>query len=196
MIELMLAVAVELSVGRTQFRQAEDGLWYQSEFDHSIDLNSTSWAVGIKYENWRFGYEHFGSVKSHALATASDEDYLNGAPYWPLSNWYGQGETRGIYLARQFDITDDFYAEVGAWVYRSSWLMTIPDWRACENCEPRHVQVKHNNGTQYNGLIGLGCRVTEQLDVSLTYRAVQNDGDQWPTIVRDYSPNLSVRFRF
>lgn len=196
MIELMLAVAVELSAGNTQFRQAEDGLWYQSEFDHNIDLNSRSWAVGIKYDNWRFGYEHFGSVKSHALATASDEDYLDGPPYWPLSNWHGKGETRGLYLTRQFDITDKFYAEVGAWIYQSSWLMTIPDWRACETCEPQYLQVKHNNETQYNGVAGVGYRLSDHFDLSLTYRAVQNGGDQWPTIVRDYSSNLSVRFSF
>ena len=197
MLEIIaLCASLQIGVGHTEFRKAEDGLWYQAEFDHTVDLSATSWSVGIKHEKWRFGYEYFGRVTSHALATASDEDYLDGPPYWPLSNWYGKGETRGIYLTREFDISEHFFVELGAWAYQSTWLMTIPDWRACETCQTQFVQVKHNNDVQYNGLLGIGYRPSDGIDIALTVRAVQNGGDEWPTIVRDYSPNLSFRVSF
>lgn len=55
------AADLEFSVGKSQFTTIADGTWYQEPFNHTINLKSTSYSVGVAskfYGNfdWHIGY--------------------------------------------------------------------------------------------------------------------------------------------
>jgi hypothetical protein len=180
----------DAAIGLTQFDRHRDGVWYQRPYPHDLDLRSASLRLGIVVDRWRFGAEYLGTVRSHALAKASDSAYLEGRTY-PLSTWHGKGRTYGAYVIRDFT---PFYG--GAYLYRTTWDMHIPDWRpcvsgpdgpACVADTPRPLSVSGAARWALTPVVGV-C--FGPLDLSV--RHIQTHGDPYPSIARGLAWNLSA----
>lgn len=188
----------DAAIGLTQFDRHQDGIWYQQPYPHDIDLRSASLRMGIVVDRWRFGAEYLGSVHSTALAKASDHAYLHGRTY-PLSSWYGQGRTYGAYVIRDFT---PFYA--GAYLYRTTWDMHIPDWRpcasgngasghdgaACTADTPRPLSVHGSARWALTPVVGVCFG-----HVDMSVRQIQTHGDPYPSIASGLAWNLSATTR-
>ena len=201
------AVSPEFGIGMTRFGKQVDGVWYQQPYPHTLDLRSTSWKVGLTGKHgwrWHAGYEHLGKYDSYALAKGSDHAYLHGRQY-PLSTWIGNGEAGGLYVSAGPEYKSGSYTlhpTIGAYWYRASWTMHIPNWVGCawhdeHNCPllpPRPLTVHGLNKTYLGGMLGLSL-ARENVSLDLTARQIQTHGDPYPPIIKGVTWNASMTIR-
>ncbi len=202
-VALMLAVGLAMSahaetvvsVGVTQFHAAPNGIWYQEAFDHKLNMTSPSFQIEYKNGPYSIGYLHAGRVSSYAKATASDANYdlqtnTCVGKCWPMSTWYGKGDVQGISLmyTKQYG---NVFIEGGVLISRPTWTMTIPDWRGCETCEPRYLQVVHNPKLIPLPMFGIGYKFG---DYKIKYKLIPTNatGDDWPAVYRGLSSAIFI----
>jgi hypothetical protein len=193
------ANAVEFSagLGGSKF-STKDGIWYQSEFDHTINANSKSamlradYSIDDKY-SLGAGYLYLGKVSIDAKASASDSDHS-----WPLSHWIGYGDVKGVFLTGKRRWESGWFIEGGAYAYRPTWQEYIPDWRACATCETKPVSVAHVPHTKLSPIYGGGYR-HGPFTIEATQVWVNGDGPQFVkalkgnAIVEDFSAGYTDR---
>lgn len=204
---------LELGLGITHATHQDNMTWWQEEFPHKLRMNSPSVSVGLKQvvaENvlgferayGRVGYEYLGRFSSSALATASDEDYgacrYHTETCWPLSHWYGVGTVQGLYATLQPEIDMQGYSiffEGGMSLYRSSWRVSIPDWRPTREGPVQSLTATHATRWEATYILGLGVR-SGALSAAYTVRRAEATGDLFPAIYRGTAKNLSLRYSF
>ena len=199
----------DAAIGLTQFDRHRDGVWYQRPYPHTFDLRSASWKVGVTggYRwRWHAGYEHLGKYDSYALAKGSDHAYLHGRQY-PLSTWIGNGKAHGLYVSAGPEYKVGGYTLhpiIGAYWYRASWTMNIPDWVGCSrmvpdgpDCppgKPQPLTVHGLNKPYLGGMLGLSL-ARENVSLDLTARQIQTHGDPYPPIIKGVTWNASLTIR-
>lgn len=167
-------LSLALGLGLTHFSLAQDGTWYQRRFPYSVTQTVPSVSLSLRTEDWQAGVVYLGQVRSTALATASDADYEDGPPDWPLSRWNGWGDAYGVFAG--YRLTP--YLSAGAMLYTSRWRMDIPDWRHCADCEPQHLTVWHQQRMEKTLYLS-----GEWHGFGLTYyHRIRAGGDEWPAI--------------
>lgn len=161
-------VCLQIALGASHFTTGPDGVWYQSEFAHTIHTESATAAIGLSGDNWRAGYQYLGRVTSTALASASDSDHN-----WPLSHFDGHGYVDGLYAAWV-----PRWIEIGAYAYRARWQEHIPDWRHCADCAPVDLTVTHRPTWDITPYVGVHYG-----PVAITYRHdIRARSDAWPAV--------------
>ena len=164
------AAEVTLSLGASQF-SAVDGIWWQSENPHTLNLRSPSGAIRVDSDpinGWSLGLGYLYLGKTAANAVASADDGLSpGAPgydplctgqCWPKSHWIGYGDVKGLFVEARKQFDNGLYAEGGAYVYRPTWQEYIPDWRACATCAPTYLEISHDNQIKISPIYAVGYR--------------------------------------
>lgn len=98
------ALDLELSVGTTKFGQTDNGIWYQNGFDHTLDLQSPSYSIGVSTYltsgmRGRLEYTYLGntSIKARGVADANYNgvDGCNGS-CWNINHYHTSGSVRGF----------------------------------------------------------------------------------------------------
>lgn len=183
----MYDLALAISLGLSHFSLAPNGTWYQEGFPYEVTQTVPSISVGIDTKYFELGYTYLGKVKSSAEATASDADYNDGPPYWPLSHWNGSGDVSGLYAGGHVGpIT------VGAYVYKPTWKMDIPDWRHCAECQPQHLTVWHDPKWEVTPYVKVQYK-----GLSLTYyHHIAAGQDEWPAIYEGKVINFSYTWEY
>ena len=203
----------EVGIGVTQFGRAIDGRWVQAPFPHTTDMRSGSSSVGFRWATGRqigpfdnlylrAGYEYQGRASSTAEATASDENYAACAagrePCWPMSHWIGRGDVQGLYVSLLPERMVDgigLHLELGAYLYRPRWEVTIPDWIGSPDDTPHLVHVVHTPKWQVSPTLGFGLR-RGAWALAYTIRRISADGDDYPAIYDKACHNISLRWTF
>jgi hypothetical protein len=188
--------ALEIGLGITQFGQQPDGVWYQKPFPHTMVVTSPSVLLGYNNGTYRGGYEYIGTVRTYAVASASDPDYntYGANAKWPLSHWYGRGSVQGLYFSRLWTI-NTFFLETGLFLYRPTWTVTIPDWRRIETGPSSYLQVVHNPTLNLTPILGVGYK-NNNYSFVLNARQTQTRGDIWPAYYKGLSYKLEIRYNF
>lgn len=199
--------AIEIEVGQTSFMPQQDGVWYQNQFPHDLDLSSPSFSIGFTdkfnpWLRWHTGYSYLGKVTTYALAVPSDDLYFqhgaNADEYIPVAHWYGEGYVQQLYftLAPEAKISNFILAfEGGFTLYRPSWEIYIPDLRYCNECPYETWHQKHDPQLQLGRTFGVSIKYKK---TSLVFRltSVAAEGDQWPAIYDGNAKNISIRYEF
>lgn len=156
--------AVDLELGAARYAATGDGVWFQQDFPHQLDLTDKSYSIALRgavapWLDWRFGFADLGRVHTDALAVPEDANYdfvnhtCNG-PCMPLSRFIGHGGARGFFLTLQPTYRrGKFYAfaEGGVTLMRVQWSMYIQH-------DPTYVYPLYPNASQ-DGTTAGECRV-------------------------------------
>lgn len=210
---------IDLGVGYTDFREPDNGVWYQEEFPHTLDTQSPNAYIGLAYPlsdklTLTAGYQYYGDFSSYALASSSD---LNYAAYqageediWPLSTWIGDGRSQALKIGLEYEWRQNWLVSGGLMGVFTEWTMHVPDWRcATSRCSdacladfegaypssPRSLTVRHDSSAELSGYIGAGYKITEDLRVmgELFYLPQKNE---YPAMARRWNPMINAVWRF
>jgi hypothetical protein len=191
---------VEIGTGITHFNEPKNGFWYQKEFDHSLDLYSRSFRLGVveKVGNKMYfhtGYKYLGKSSSRALASSSDINYENwragSEKIWPLSIFSGKGKVDGIYTLFNYRSILDLYG--GAWLHRVQWTVTIPDWRP-NRYEQRHLKVSQDDSLTSGFVVGVGKKYKS---FGISYMVWQIDGKYpFKTMNDGFAHEIEINYEF
>jgi len=202
----------EISLGMTNFKHQDNGIWWQDgpEFPHELKMTSPTVAIGLKggipllswgaeRTYWRGGYQYLGRVTSTALAT-SDENYaacyLGAAPCWKnKTHFKGVGNVQGFYLSLvpEYPIGEcAIFAELGAYAFMPRWKVTLPDARPIGD-DPYSISytVRHRDQWLVTPVLGIGVRY-KGTSIAFAYRHVWGSGDEFSPL---YKGSKSVEFR-
>ena len=190
------SLELEIGVGVSQHDKPPNGLWYQEEFDHKINNTSPTFNIGVKHKNWTLGYKYLGKFSSTALASASDENYLNWQQgteeIWPLSTFNGKGKVDGIYLNYRHYV-GNFFVVGGVWYHRVKWKVSIPDWIPSREAEPLLLEVSENvKGVKFT--YGLGY-TRKRWSISYEIWDVKT-GSTFPATFGGDTQNLNISYAF
>jgi len=131
------AIDLDVGIGYTMTKDPKNGYWYQKGFDNSIDSDSPSAHIGLRFHTTDnldliIGYKYIGEFSSDAMASSSDLNYKewqNGeAEIWPLARWEGAGKVHGLYGTAEYNFKH-FFVTAGGFYHVSTWKMKITDWR-------------------------------------------------------------------
>lgn len=201
---------IEIGIGKTHFFPHGDGVWYQKLYPYTLWLDSPSASIGVvkQYNGYRirFGYQYLGKYETEALAVADDYVYFdyrdNKVPLdqqtFPLSHWYGKGEIHALYLTYlpEWEYGGKYlFLELGASVYVPSWVMTVPDWRPCETCDPYRIQVRHKRNAELTYIVGAGIRDGNS-SFAINLRNPSANGDPWTSIAHNFALSMEYRYAF
>lgn len=138
------ALDLELSIGSTKFGKTDNGIWYQNGFDHTLDLQSPSYSIGVSDyvspgTRWRLEYTRLGntSTKARGVADANYNgvDGCNG-PCWNVNHYHTSGSVRGFSatLAPEWNIGGGFkvFAEGGVFVYLPKFVVQAGETECVE----------------------------------------------------------------
>jgi hypothetical protein len=193
------AVDIELGTGFGTYRQQHDGVWYQSEWPHTLELNTNPLSIGISGERngirYRAEFLALGSAYSNSVATS---DAKNGKYYaltcsdqCDLYKYTGRGSVSGVVLSASRPVPVmgvPFYAEAGAYVYVPVWKMTVSPTN--EN-QTFTAEVAHESNLLVGPMLGFGVRHSG-VDVGIRYLYVEATGDDYPAI---YTSAVTVMFK-
>jgi hypothetical protein len=187
------AAEVTLSLGASQF-SAVDGIWWQSENPHTLNLKSPSGAIRVDSEpvnGWSlgFGYLYLGKTAANAVASADDGlspdapgyDPLCTGQCWPKSHWTGYGDVKGVFLEVRKQFERGWFVEGGAYMYRPTWQEYIPDWRACATCAPQYLEISHEDQVKVSPIYAVGYR-QGAWSVSVQQVWVNANKFSWPAL--------------
>lgn len=129
------ALEIDLGVGRTFTDKPANGLWYQKEFEHSIDQDSTNYQIGLRFHPWdniyvTTGYKYLGKFSISADFIANDTTYAEwqkGGKAPPVSNLTGSGKAHGLYAKLEYHFQQSpFFVTGGWWAHKSEWKVRSP----------------------------------------------------------------------
>ena len=188
-------------IGTSVFAKAGNGTWFQNEYLHELNMRSTSATLRYDFGDNSIGYMYVGKVTSSALAKASDQAYNMGKPY-PLSQWYGSGDTQGLFASHRFT-SGNWYATLGLMAYRSTWEVDIPDWRPCVDWQtqcyvadtPRPLHVQHKTVWRTYPMAGAGYQ-NGKWAAELNVLPADAQGDEFPAVYRSVAGNFSILRKF
>lgn len=206
------AIGLDFDLGATRAGKSDDGIWYQSapETPYKLRLTSPSASIGIWGDlsdsiRWRAGYHYAGKFESDALAV-NDPNYSTETrscvgDCWYRSRYIGKGTVQGLYAVLQPGFTRQgvrMFAEVGAYAYRPTWAVHVPDWVWCADtsiCPPQDIRAAHKPKWQVVPRVGLGVEAG-RFGLVLTRQVIEARGDNSEAVYHGPAWNLSARYRF
>ncbi|MHB8565220.1 MAG: hypothetical protein ACYDDA_15090 [Acidiferrobacteraceae bacterium] len=188
------ALRLELGAGERQYQPAPPGIWYQPGFPYALTLTGPVVSIGIvgQLRPWlRYGvrYIDLGDSASLSSDTPSDRNY-NGATgcngvCWPLAQYSGHGSVQGIAVTAQpqIQIAPHLYefVEIGPWIYRATWHMSVSQWRPARTSAPQNLQITHAAHWQVGYVFGTGVRYRKTA-LAIDIYDTRAMGDQWPSV--------------
>jgi len=198
---------IDLGLGYTWTEKPRNGLWYQEEFEHSIDSNSVNYQLGLRFKPWdniyiTTGYKHLGDFSVEADFIGNDKvyaNYLAGEESGPISHLSGEGEAYGVYLKGEYHFTRyPVFVTAGGWVHKSEWDVESPAEMRMHPDGPRKGEIHgpyniphHNNAKPVLGYIyGIGIKQGD-FSLSLEIWQTNNDGD-YPSTFKGDSKVLTL----
>jgi hypothetical protein len=196
----------EFSIGETVFQKQENGYWYQDGFQHTLNMESPSVALGITdkfYNHFRYhmGYRYLGHVSTIAQCMGSDALYAvyqkTGNNPLKLGTYYGNGSVNQLYFTAgpEFNFGDWHTGiEGGLIVYQATWSEQGIGFQTAVGATP----ISYNWGAQSHiftgGTIGIsaGYKNTEAI---LSVYDVNGKDYVW-SVYHGLATNLSIRFMF
>lgn len=168
------AVELDIGIGYTRTAMPANGLWYQKEFKHSIDRDSPSAHIGLRFQatdniNLIIGYKYLGEFSSDAMASSSDHNYYafqrGEEDIWPLARWEGKGNVQGIYGTGEYNFKH-FFVTAGFFYHSSTWKMEITNWR----CDSRPASCEEAyEGAPYSDPMPLTVRGGDDYNLGYTF---------------------------
>jgi hypothetical protein len=167
----------EVGTGMTTYKTAHDGLWYQEQYPHSLDMESVPLSLGVSYgrKDMRFRAEviSLGWVYSSSQVT-SDFNYYTGNHIPPGGVMKGRGEATGLLLSVSKDVPIfglPLYAEAGLWSYKAKWKVSAYTFDRSKEAE-----LGEEPDFRFGPAVGIGIR-HGALDVSIRYLDMQHHGE-------------------
>jgi len=202
-----MAVDYELSLGQTQYKQSNNGTWFQEAFPYTVDLNSINWSAGVSHKfdsvpRVRAEFVNLGKASADAWAVPIDAYYNTNSNECvgrclPLARFQSSGSVKGIALtiAPEMKFGDfSVFVEGGIYIFRPTYSAVVTNVRWTYEAEPITVYTKHNTTTQMTYVMGLVVRY-KQVEFVARYYDVEAADDDVPAVyLGAYS--ASVRFRF
>lgn len=197
-------IQIEASVGHTQFGKTENGIWYQNGFDHTLDLQSNSWSVGVtgyatSWMRWRAQWSQLGTISTNAQGVA-DANY-NGydgcrGPCWNVNTYKTEGSLRGLSLT----LAPEMYIGGGIKGFVEGGIfynLTKFDAVAGETANTLYWNNQYREGLNLGTQIGVGIDY-KGTQIVLTYYKADAPTDDPNAIINRTGDvlNLSLRQRF
>jgi len=197
---------LEVSIGLTQFKQSDNGTWYQNGLPHQLDMRSLSSSIGLtgwisSSIRWRAGIQYLGHSSFSSL-DVSDADFAKyGGVYRPqMWTHHGKGHTSQIYLT--FDPQTKIngltvFMELGAAVYETNFSDRI----TYLGCNTWSANVNHNPNLRLSAIIGGGL-IFGRSSIAFTAENVgarganSGSGNIYPSIASGPLLNISLRHTF
>ncbi len=135
------ASRIEFGAGIARASTNGDGTWYQSRFQHSMNTSAPAFMVGASGDlsprlAWHLDFVSLGHYAVDSLDTPNDANYAPDSPTGcngaclPLAHYHGSGSVYG--LAGTLEAHSDgpwrLGLELGPFLYRESWAVSVPDW--------------------------------------------------------------------
>jgi hypothetical protein len=132
------AASVEVGAGVAQARTQGNGVWYQEGFQHSLNLHSPAFLLGVTGDltpdiAWHVDAISLGSYSVDSQDTPNDANY-SGSGYrgnaLPLAHYMGSGSVYGIAATIQAHTQGkwQFGVQAGPFLYHSDWTLAVPNW--------------------------------------------------------------------
>lgn len=198
------AIDLELSVGHTKFGKTGNGTWYQNGFENTLDLKSTSWAVGVSgyatdWMRWRAQWSNLGKLSTFAKGV-NDPNY-NGVDncYDPCENhktYKTEGGLSGLSmtLAPEMHIAGGVKGFVEAGVF---YNMTKFYAEASEDGNKFTWCNEYREGWNWGSQLGAGLEYKGTQLVFTWYKADAPTKDENAIVNRSGEVfNVSIRQRF
>ena len=106
---------IEIGLHYVKTEKPHNGLWYQEEFDHSIDRTDLGYQIGLRWKYDKIhlstGYKYLGEFSVDAEYIANDDNYYDwqdGLLDAPTSNLKAKGKAHGIYFKGEYHF-ESFY---------------------------------------------------------------------------------------
>tara|TARA_R110000868_G_scaffold211993_2_gene462023 strand:+ start:5809 stop:6459 length:651 start_codon:yes stop_codon:yes gene_type:complete len=199
------AVDLELSLGHTQFGKTENGIWYQNGFDHTLDLDSNSWSIGVTgyatdWMRWRAQWTQLGTMATWAKGV-NDANYNGGGAscYDPCENhktYKTEGSLRGLSLtlAPEMNLGMGVKGFVEGGVF---YNLTKFHAEASEGGNHFTYQNEYREGWNWGTQLGVGLEYKKTQLVVTWYKADAPTKDENAIISRSGEVlNVAIRYRF
>jgi opacity protein-like surface antigen len=148
---------LEAGIGGTAYTKSGDGVWWQSGFQHNLNLTAPDFRVGVTGDLWQRGhwglsyhldYAWLGTVHTNAQIPTPKTNTTSGhwqgpdfidynssnpcsGPCTNMSDFMGGGHDMGIMatLEPHYDVGAwRFGVEAGPYVHRATWSIDIANW--------------------------------------------------------------------
>ena len=202
------ALDLELGCGQTLYEHPTNGVWYQEEFEHDINMQATSCHIAFVFEysekiDLRFGYADLGEITTSALASASDELYADfqrgNEDIGALSSWIGEGISHGLIGTIDYKFKW-VTVRAGAFYHKSEWKMHVPDWRVIRNTEegytfsePQSITVRAEEDYKLGYVLGL-VKEFNSVVIAAELFDVKGGGAYFPA-QRGTAININISYR-
>ena len=136
------AAQIEIGAGQAKYQTLGNGTWYQDGFEHTLNLKSTAFMVGLtgdatRHVAWHLDYVYLGRASVDSWDTPVDANYAPqnanhcDGECLPLVHVQGSGTVQGIAATLEPHITVSgfrFGVEAGPFLFFPSWSMSVPNW--------------------------------------------------------------------
>jgi hypothetical protein len=199
------AAEIELGLGVSQAKAPPDGLWWQSDHTHQLNMVSAAGAVGIAGDNWRVGYLNLGRQTSDATTQLDENAWrqgilqctnvpatrfnaiplIKGAAVLPpgCGHFTGHSSIDGL-EAVWVPRWGPWFAEFGLYEHRVRSEVTSVWDAAATAAGQGPVTWTHTAKFRPGAIVGVGYR-TGRLSFSLNYAALNTEGQPPPLAQRE-----------
>jgi len=158
------AADIEVGVGATHFKKANNGRYWVEGYPYIEELNDTSISIGISQKWGRYRYRaefvHLGEMRLTAIAP-DDNNYspmsTTSHPEAALYRLNGRGTLAGGIVSVSNDVRlgpAALYIEAGAFIYKPTWQVEV--YREADNAYLGHFQ--NNSKISIGPVMGIGVR--------------------------------------
>jgi len=185
------AIEVDLGIGYTWTEKPPNTLWYQEEFDHSIDSESTNYQIGLRFSPYQniyltTGYKHLGKLSVSSDFIANDYTYYEwqkGGKAPPLSHLTGSGKAHGIYFKAEYHFKHVFFTG-GGWAHETEWRVKSPhEWKMYrrgpnkgEIHGPYNIQHEGDTKISVSWIVGIGIKYNRVSILAEIWDTEENKG--------------------
>jgi hypothetical protein len=210
---------LEAGVGTCKAQKAQEGTWYQDDFEHHMQLHDRCGEFGIAYDTplkdikIAARYVNLGQYAVHAQANADDQDNAalrgsvssnNRRPECAggfaadcLYQWDGSGGVKGFLFAVGWEPVHlgpvHFGAEAGMYFYKARWRETIHPID-CPANQCWQMQIDQRTGWQRAPEFGLTAR-WEYLYTAVRRYELRMPGGTVNPMEATQAPGITTGFR-
>jgi hypothetical protein len=200
---------IEITAGASRFGAPPDSLWWQSGFEHKLDLTSPTIGIGWTNGTFRVGYQYDGHVTTSAIAMLNEAAWFQGVRDCSgkpgCSRFDGTGTAQEIHVTWTPHIGHAFL-EIGPTLMRTTWTERITDlpitaqrFRTLSEPGVLRPQIAPFSAALHVGaLLGVGYDFG-RMSIAATYRTLDARGgkkDDVPAGFRHEILSLELRGRF
>jgi hypothetical protein len=209
---------LEFGAGSSNATRAEEGTWWQDQFEHHLQLKSRSYSIGVSGETplkdlrWAARYVNLGQFSTRAIANADDNDnaQLRGSVSSDPNrgeckttfaadcqyDWHGEGNISGFLAtlgAEPFKAGPiHFGIEAGAYLYKATWRERVMPTGCGDTCWA--MQIDKRTGWQFGPEIGLTARWGYVYAALRAFDAPKNITAGYSGPILDFSINTAIPF--